>query len=347
MKSRIDGVGIKAMSVAVPQKIIRVIDYLQCPDKKNIERVIRKTGIDSIRVSSYDQTTADFCKVAADSLFYSNYNKSSICAILFVSKTPDNVVLPPTSCLLQDRLGLGEEVLCYDSMAACYGFVGGLQIAGLLASSFGKDVLLLTGDTNSKIMNVKDSSSVMFGDGGAASIIGPMHDKFVDLHIKNKGSYANLAYVKSGGFRNPTSVESLELKSDERGNERSDCNMTLSGLEMMNFVLGDAADLIKETIAEYDGAESYFDVFALHQPNEMIVKSLIKCLAIAEKKVPLHVNGYGNISSASIPLSLCLRYQETHEKPNMALLAGFGGGASWGTAVTNLNDTDFYPVQEI
>ena len=205
----------------------------------------------------------------------------------------------------------------------------------------------MTGDTNSKIMSAKDSSAVMFGDGGAASIIGPMANNFIDLHIKNNGDMANLAYVKAGGFRHPVSEKSLEYYIDSHGNVKNECNMTLRGLNMMNFVLGDASSLIKETISDYNGGQNYFDVIALHQPNEMIVKSLIKCLEIPSNKVPMHVNGYGNISSASIPLSLCLRYKETGKRPRNALLAGFGGGASWGTAVTDLSKTKFYPVVEI
>ena len=273
--------------------------------------------------------------------------KKNICAVIFVSKTPDHIVLPPTSCLIQARLGLDIETLCYDSMAACYGFIGGMELAGLIAKQHDADVLLLTGDTNSRIVSAADSSAVMFGDGGAATIIGSVKDVSIDLHIRNNGAIADVATVKAGGFRYPTTEENLVFHTDQYGNSRNDCHMRMHGLDMMNFVLNDASALIKETMDFYGGAGA-FDVIAFHQPNEMIVKSLAQCLSISLKKIPLYVNGYGNISSASIPLSLSKMLCEKNDKARcLTLMAGFGGGASWGTAVTDLSETEFYPVREV
>ena len=121
----------------------------------------------------------------------------------------------------------------------------------------------------------------------------------------------------------------------------------MRGLDMMNFVLNDAAKLIAETINEHGGVEA-FDLFALHQPNEMIIKSLATCLSIPMEKIPLCVNGYGNISSASIPLALSKRlYGKDLASGCKVLMAGYGGGASWGTAVTDVSAAKFYPVKEM
>ena len=347
MRNIIEGIGIKAVSVAVPANVVDVFQYVKCRNESDIQRVVKKTGISSIRMTKEGETTSDLCVKAADAFLSDGYDKENICAVFFVSKTPDHIVLPPTSCLIQARLGLGEEVLCYDSMAACYGYIAGLQLAAMTAKTLGADVLLMTGDTNSKIIHPKDSSAVMFGDGGAASIIGPANGKSIEIHIRNNGRLAEVASVKAGGFRHPVTEESLKLKEDERGNSRSDCHMHMRGLEMMNFVLNDAAKLVGETINEHGGVRA-FGLFALHQPNEMIIKSLSTCLGIPMEKIPLCVNGYGNISSASIPLALSKRlYGKDLSSGCKVLMAGYGGGASWGTAVTDVSGTKFYPVTEM
>lgn len=347
MKSRIDGIGIKAISVAVPQKTVNVKDYVKCRSSKNIERVIKHTGIDKIRIAENNITTSDLCLNAAQSFFKGNYNKEDICAIVFISKTPDFFVVPTTSCILQKRMEFSQDILCYDSLAACYGYVAGLQLAGMLSKLHNKDVLLMTGDTNSRIISEFDLSSVMFGDGGSASIIGLQKNNSMSFNIKNDGNISSMTSVAVGGFRVPVTPESFEYKKDDQGNVRQDWQMKMNGLEVANFVVGEVANLIKDTMNEYGGA-NFFDVYALHQPNEIIIKSLVSCLNIEKEKVPIKVNGYGNISSASIPLTLCSHYVNK-DKPDKinALLAGFGSGASWGTVVTNLSETDFYPIQEI
>ena len=348
MKSKIDGIGIKAVAVTVPSNIVEVRDYVNYRDSADVARIIRKTGINSLRIAPPGVTTSDLCEVSARHLFNSGWDKDSICGIVFVSKTPD-FFLPPTSCVLQAKLGMGQQLLCYDTLAACCGYIVGLQLAAMISDLHKADVLLLAGDTNSKLVNRKDfTSAVMFGDGGSASIIGPLNDNYLNFNIKNDGNRGENAIVRAGGFRNPASVESLKIKEHERGNLRSDCHLHMNGLEMMNFVLGDAANLIAETISEF-GKDS-FEIFALHQPNAMIVKSLIDCLGLPQGKVPIFVDGYGNISSASIPLGLCKNFQsfQQHDgKIVQALLSGYGGGLSWGTAVTNLANTKFLPVKEV
>lgn len=348
MKSKIDSIGIKAVTVTVPSNIVEVRDYVNYRDSADIERIIKKTGIHSLRIALPGVTTSDLCEVSARNLFNSGWEKGSICAIVFVSKTPD-YFLPPTSCVLQAKLGMDQQLLCYDTLAACYGYIGGLQLAAMIADLHKADVLLLAGDTNSKLVNREDfTSAVMFGDGGSASIVGPINDNYLHFNIKNDGNRGENAIVRAGGFRNPASVESLKIKEHERGNLRSDCHLHMNGLEMMNFVLGDAANLIAETIAEF--GKDFFDIFALHQPNAMIIKSLIDCLDLPPEKVPIFVNGYGNISSASIPLGLCNNsqfLQQSRGKKIQALLSGYGGGLSWGTVVTNIASTQFLSVSEV
>lgn len=70
--------------------------------------------------------------------------------MIFVSQTPD-YVLPATSHILQERLGLKNDILCLDINEGCSGYVTGVYTAGLLAKQLNKAVCLLGGGHNLQV----------------------------------------------------------------------------------------------------------------------------------------------------------------------------------------------------
>ena len=53
-------------------------------------------------------------------------------ALLLVTHTPDYIA-PPTSNIIQGRLGLKQDMLCLDINQACAGFVIGLALFAVYA----------------------------------------------------------------------------------------------------------------------------------------------------------------------------------------------------------------------
>ena len=137
------GVGIKALSACVPRDIVynKDLGYL------NI-------GIEQRRIAADDVMASDLCFKAAQQLMADNdIDPSSIDVLLFMSQTPDYRI-PATSCLLQHRLGLPRETLCFDISLGCSGYLYALSTAFAYASMEGVNrVLLLDGETFSKIVN--------------------------------------------------------------------------------------------------------------------------------------------------------------------------------------------------
>jgi len=348
LHSRIDGVGIKCISVAVPSNKIAVKEIVSYKSEDEIKRAIRSTGISSLRLADQGVTTSDLCESAAVNIFTSsNHKREDICAIVFVTQTPD-YFLPGTSCLLQSKLGFNEEVLCYDVNGGCCGYVYGLQLASMLSRLHGKDVLLLAGETNSKLICREDfSTAIMLADAGSATIVGEVNkETYMDFSIRNYGSKFDKLIIPAGAFRNPPDSLNEAVTERENGNKRSDRNTYMDGLAIMNFALTDVAELVKDTISR----EQDIDLFVFHQANKMIVNSVAAALKLPLDKVPIFVDGYGNTSSASIPLALCGTANDKPEgmtKYKKVLLAGFGVGLSCGTVVTDLKQTIFLPIKEV
>lgn len=86
---------------------------------------------------------------------------------------------------LQNKLGLSEEIICFDMNEGCSGYVQGLYLASaLIASGQCHNVLVLAGDTISKITDTEDRATrLIFGDAGTASIISQIDNDGIFLTL--------------------------------------------------------------------------------------------------------------------------------------------------------------------
>jgi 3-oxoacyl-[acyl-carrier-protein] synthase-3 len=76
------------------------------------------------------------------------------------------------------------------------------------------------------------------------------------------------------------------------------------------------------------------DLFIPHQANIRIILSAAATLGIPPQRTFVNVDHYGNTSAASIPIALCEAVENGRVPPGAnVLLAGFGGGLTWGAAV--------------
>ncbi|EBK2059949.1 hypothetical protein AAL85_24445 [Salmonella enterica subsp. enterica serovar Typhi] len=105
------------------------------------------TGVQTVYRVQPGQTTSDLCFAAAEKLLTDlKWDRSSIDGVVFISQTPD-YVLPATSCILQDRLGLPASSFAFDINLGCSGFVYGTWVVSKLLNPTCRRVLLLNGDT--------------------------------------------------------------------------------------------------------------------------------------------------------------------------------------------------------
>lgn len=342
MRTVIHGVSLKEISVAVPSTRRNYDALLQITGEKEASRICRNTGIESIRVSRDGQTAADLCEAAALRIL-DHTDKSKIVGLVFVTQTPD-YIMPATSCILQHKLGLSPDVVCYDINAGCTGFVKGLHLASMIAASANGDVLLLVGDTMSKHVSPKDHSLfLLMGDAGAAALISPCDGKDITFNMQTFGEGYESLIIRAGGSREPVSENTGIMTEHENGNWRSDEHLYMDGMGIMVFALTKAASLITE---ELKAPEREPDTILVHQANKFIVQSLAKNLKLAPERVPIAVNGYGNTGQCTIPIDICHCFDNTH-RPGCSVMAAFGVGLTVAVASLDLSDIMIHPILEI
>ena len=71
------------------------------------------------------------------------------------------------------------------------------------------------------------------------------------------------------------------------------------------------------------------DWFVPHQANLRIIEAIAGRLGIADEKVLVNIQHYGNTSAASIPLCLD-EYKKQLKKGDKIVMTAFGAGFTWG-----------------
>ena len=311
------------------------------PKWGDYDSFIASTGIKSHRVAPSNITTCDLCYESAKKLIAElQWNKDDIEVLIFVSQTPD-YVLPPTSCILQEKLELSQNCYTLDVSLGCSGWVYGLSvITSLMQNGTIKKGLLLVGDTISKICSKEDKSTYpLFGDAGSATALVYNQNAspfYFNLHTDGTG-YNNII-VKDGGYRNPVSESSLRSKLVSEGIERNSLNLELDGMNVFSFGITKVPKCINELVEHFNLDKEKTDLFVFHQANKFMNEKICKKLKLDEEKTPLSLDEFANTSCASIPLTLVTRCQENLKNTTQFLIAcGFGVGLSWGGVALKSN----------
>jgi 3-oxoacyl-[acyl-carrier-protein] synthase-3 len=344
-------VGITGIAAAVPKNTIYNKDYTEHFDPDVVAEIVKKTGIEERRFVPQGMTASDLCFAAAEKLLEDKQvDKKEIDLVVFVSQTPD-YRMPATSVILQNRLGLSKDTAAFDINLGCSGFVYGLSVIySLVMQPHVKKALLLDGETRSKIYHPKDrNTAFLFGDGGVAALI-EKDKKFKSsyFNLGSDGARESLIKVNAGGYRNPTSVETLQEKVvDEHGNIRTEEHGYMNGADVFNFVLREIPENLKELYSFSQKDSSDMDYYIFHQANRFMNDYLRKKLKLPKEKVPESISKFGNTSSVSIPLTIVNCLQNKLQGDKEILLCGFGVGMSWGSAILPVQNCFISDLQEI
>lgn len=338
MKTTLNDIAITHIASVLPSNRIDLSDFSSLYGENEVNKIIKTTGIKFIQKASSSTTSSDLCFHAAAKIL-EKVNKEEIDGLIFVSQTRD-FILPQTSHVLQDRLGLKEETFCLDIPMGCSGYIYGMLQAGLLISSGScKNVLVLCGDTTTKIINDNDRASRMvFGDAGTATLVSKGNNQ-MSFNIKAKGSGKKDLIVLAGGFRTPSSTETKITKPAEEGCSRSEEDLFMDGMAVFNFAITKVPKLINEFLDSLNWNKEELDAVVLHQANKFMVDYVNRKSKFSPDKVALAVENYGNTGPASIPLTISDNYNNNNSNLKKVLLTGFGVGLSWGACNCDLSQT--------
>jgi 3-oxoacyl-[acyl-carrier-protein] synthase-3 len=340
MYNSVKNISIKGLSVCVPKKVHKTMDYDWITEEER-KSFIKNTGVEEKRSADATIATSDMCEQSANALLNKlKWEKESIDVLIFVSQSPD-YFLPATSAILQYKLGLKKEVLAFDINLGCSGFIYGLNvISNLLSNGHYKRGLLLAGDKSTLSTNYKDKSTYpLFGDAGSATALEFDTDAApIFFNLFTDGSGYKSIIVEDGGSRNHVSEKSFVETKIGEGIVRCPINLVLDGMEIFNFALKEVASSIEKVLIESKTNKEDIDYFVMHQANKMINETVRKKCRVEPEKVPYSIDKFGNTSSASIPLTMIHKLKvDLENKPLKLLLSGFGVGYSWGNCILQTN----------
>ncbi|AWL78740.1 3-oxoacyl-ACP synthase III family protein [Capnocytophaga canimorsus] len=344
----IPNVHIKGISACVPSKIIKNETLTDIFSKEELDKIINSVGIIERRIVDRETTASDLCFKAAENLLNKlDIDRESIDVLIFMSQTGDYKI-PATASILQHRLKLSQNCACFDVSLACSGYVYALTTAFSYLNLEGINrVLLLDGETFSKIVNPKDkTNALLYGDAGTATLLEKKQG--IDFYslLKTDGTGWEAVNIKSGGCRNVTTLDSFVEYEREDGSIGNDQQVYMNGLDVFNFTMKVVPKSVKEILEKYNFELTDMDKIVFHQANKFMTDFFVKKLKYPKENVPYSLQKYGNVSSATIPLTISSELYHWESDRKQLLISGFGAGLSWATAIINLEDTHiFKPIE--
>ena len=329
-------VRIVGMSACVPSTIEENLTLPIFADEIEAGKVIASTGIERHRKAAEGCTASDLSAKAIEELVSDlGWQMMDIDCFFYVCTSRDYIA-PQTSCIMQDRLGLRQDCFVMDLPLGCSGWVYGMSvITSMMQVGTFKKGILVAAETNTLNRSPKDSTvRPLFGD--AATVTALEYDenytKPYNFVFGVDGSGAEAVMAHYGGMRHPATVESLQEVEVEPGVVRKGTDMVVKGMDVFGFAIKQPPRSIKELIEVFQVDLDQIDYLFLHQANKFIDEKIRKSLKVPAEKVPYCIHDFGNVASASIPLTMVTQCSEQlSRKNNHCIACGFGVGLAWAT----------------
>lgn len=317
--------GLRGTGSALPDKVLSNVELSEMVDTSD-EWIMQRTGIRERRVVAEGQSTSDLCIDAArKALEDAELGPEEIDLIVLGTVTPDQQV-PATACKVQSEIG-ATHAGAFDLQAGCTGFVYATSVAAqYLWSGTAKHVLVIGAESLSRITNYKDRTScILFGDGAGAAVFSTdfRFGEITTAQIAADGGGYDVMYQRAGGARLPITHELLD--ADEH-------KLVIRGREVYKFATNKMVELVRLEMA--NNPELELGGVIPHQMNRRIIDSARSRLKLAEDRVFVNIDRYGNTSSGSIPIALDEArrsgfFDEMDGK--LVVLCAFGAGLTWGS----------------
>jgi 3-oxoacyl-[acyl-carrier-protein] synthase-3 len=310
--------------MAVPSKIL-TNDDLSKMVETNDAWIREMTGIRERRIAAEDETSSSLgTEAALKALSAANLSPDDLDLIICSTSTPEHI-FPATACLIQDQLG-ASRAGAFDLLAACSGFIYGLNMAAqAIKSGSAKTVLVIGTETLSRFVDWKDRSTcILFGDGAGAFILqaseqpggvfgGVMH---------SDGSGGDSLSLPAGGSKYPATDLTVHTGMHF---------IKMNGKEVFRFATRVMAQATMDAVAASGWKKEDIDLVVPHQANLRIIDAAARGLKMPMEKMVVNLDRYGNTSTASIPLATVEAVEQGRIKPGDKLVfVGFGAGLTWG-----------------
>ncbi|MBF87781.1 MAG: 3-oxoacyl-ACP synthase [Pelagibacterales bacterium] len=274
-----------------------------------IDKLKDKIGIESRPVIDNNENEKTLVLDACNKLFH-NTDKNNVDGIIHVSQSAFSR-LPTSACIIQDEIGLPKNLMAFDLIQGCSGFVYGLSAAtAMMQQNALKKVLIVCADTYSKYIPLNDRTNrPIFADGAAAAIV----------ENTGEGSIGPFSFFTDG------SGGDLLTLQEKNGGEK----LFMDGKQVLKFSVREVPKVFDNLLSKAHLEKRDIDLFVFHQASAVILRQLKNKLNIPDEKWFQNIKNIGNTVSATIPIAIKQAIDGGLYKKNMnIMLMGFGVGLS-------------------
>ena len=315
--------GITALGCYTPARVLTNAD-LEGMLETSDEWITSRTGIKKRHIAAEDEYSSSMAIGAVEDLIRRHGPEAlaGVDMVIVATNTPD-ALFPATAALVQARFGL--KAAAFDLLAACPGWIYALSAAhAYVEAGTCKRVLAIGAEVLSKITDWSDrATAVLFGDGGGAAIVERVRD-----------GYGFKSMVLGADGTGGMHLHRGEIAPCLPGGAAMSDKLYMNGREVFKFAVRVMGTASLEAIEKAGLTPDDISVFVPHQANARIIEAARERLGLAEERVVMTVQEYGNNSTASIPLAVqhALDAGRVHDGDNL-LLVSFGAGLTWAATV--------------
>ena len=289
------------------------------------EWIVSRSGIKARHFADRDMPCSDLATIAARrALEAAAIDASAIDLIIVATSTPD-MVFPSTACIVQQKLGIGNQCAAFDLQAVCSGFIYAMTTAdSFIRSGQASNVLVIGSEVFSRILNFQDRTTcVLFGDGaGAVVMTAADRPGVIASRLHSDGRHVGILCV-------PGNVD--------RGVVAGQAFLQMDGQAVFKLAVNVLEQVALETLAAVNLSPADLDWLIPHQANIRIMRGTCKKLGLPVEKMIATVAEHGNTSAASIPLALDVAVRDGRIKSgHKVLMEGVGGGFTWGAVLVEM-----------
>jgi 3-oxoacyl-[acyl-carrier-protein] synthase-3 len=319
--------GVLGTGSVLPEKVITNADLEKMVDTSD-EWITSRTGIRERRQAAPHETTSSLSVQASRRALERAGIKASDLDLIICSTISPDMPLPSTAALIQHELG-ARGCCAFDLAAACSGFLFGMTVAEqFIRTGAAKHVLVIGAELLSRYIDYKDRATcVIFGDGVAAAVFGPVDPPSGILahELHTEGRYADQLFIPGGGTAMPTSRQTVEQGAHY---------IKMRGNELFKVAVRSLEEVSRQVLKKAEVTADDIDLFIPHQANQRITEAVRERLGVSSEKLYSNISRIGNTSSASIPICLdeCVQSGRL-KKGDLILMAAFGAGVTWGAVL--------------
>lgn len=272
------------------------------------EWIRTRTGIERRRFLLDDSvTTSDLgAEAVRKALQQVGWDPMDLDCIICATSTPEGA-FPAVAVLIQAKIG-AHRAFGFDVLAACTGFVLGLNLGSqLIASGQCRKVAVVSSEIISRVTDMTDrNTAVLFGDGAGCALLEPREDG--------------------------TGILGSALRSDGRLEHLLRCPpVRMDGKGVYRCAVTEMPAISRELLERLNYKPEDIHLLVPHQANIRILQSMAEHLGIPEERVMINVHEYGNTSSATVPIALADALSQGRiRRGDLILTVAVGGGMIWG-----------------